>query len=583
MSYLDESDLKDGMKFLVGTWDVAYVVDTTSEDEDHIPVAEYKEKSGKDYTGITYEFMDDHTLKMKDGATDKEENGTWEQKGYSTFGITVGKFYGDVKEETLDSLQELQRTFMDELVFNFGDLKIAMNKQGGFPDSSSSGGYTCSLDEDDLARGLKFLVGTWDVCRLVDKTTEDNDDITLEQYKEKTGKDYSKITYEFSEDHTVKMKNGVTDQEESGTWEQTGYGAYKVTVGKFYGDVDEDTRKTIESVERNFCDELQFTFGGYEVVMSKEGGFPDGAEPVFKPYTCTLDEDDLLEGKQFLVGTWQVDYIVNAFSNNLDHIPAKEFKSDDGKDFSQITYEFFEDQTMKMKNGATGQEESGTWEQKDRSSFVYTVGKFFGEVEDETFLKNLQTLEKNFEGGLCFSLAFLAFGMKKIADGVVTVPEKPKEVSIGDLVPTEEDLKHKDIVGRWKVYKMFACVGQDIGLFTLDEVKADIEKKKAAGEETDEKDTMLMFGMVLEFKDDYTVASFTALPPNVPKEEIDKAVANGEIKIQDGMMVGEDQRKWKYVNDDYWCSEGDESAPWSRITPGDDGRMDMKMMILEKM
>jgi len=580
MSFLDESDLKEGMKFLVGTWEVSYIRDDKSEDLDHISPDDYKEKTGKDYGKITYEFAEDHTVKMKNGATDKEENGTWEQKGYSTFGITVGKFYGDVDEETLQTIQELEKNFFDDLVFAYGPVSIVMKKQGGFPDQGGESKYewSCNLDEDDLSRGMKFLVGTWEV-----KTIEDNesyDSFPAAEYKSKDGKDYSKITYEFLDDHTVKMKDGATGKEESATWEQKGYSTFRVTVDKFYGDVDEDTLKTLQELERNFCDQLQFTYGTITIKLEKEGGFPDGEDTsVFKPYVPTLDEDDLFEGKKFIVGTWQVDYIVNAFSNNLDHIPAKEFKSDDGKDFSAITFEFFEDQTMKMKNAATNQEESGTWEQKSYGSFEYTVGKFFGEL-DETFLKNVQSLERS-EDALVFSLGFIAIGMKKIAEGVVT--EKPKEPSIADIEPTEEDLKKKDIVGRWKIYKMFAVVGEDMGLFTLDEVKADIEKKKAAGEEVDSKDTLLMFGMVLEFRDDYTVASFTALPPGVPQKEIDEAVAKGEIKLQDGMMVGDDKRKWKFVNGEYWCSQGDNDEPWDKITPGEDGRMDMKMMILEKM
>jgi len=584
MVELDDSDLEQGMKFLVGTWEVSYVVDNTSEDMDHIPVDEYKEKTGKDLSGITYEFLDDHTVKLKDGATDKEESGTWEQKGYSTFAITVGKFYGDVDDETLKTLQTVEKDFFDNLSFTFGTISIAMKKQGGFADeSTTSYDWSTQLDEDDLSRGKRFLVGTWEVSYIVDNTSEDMDQIPAAEYKGADGKDFSKITYEFLEDNTVKMKDGATDKEESGTWEQKGYSTFAVTVGKFYGDVDDDTLKTLQTVERNFSDELMFTFGNIKITMQKQGGFPDGeAEPVFKPYTVTLDEDDLIEGKKFIVGTWQVDYIVNAFSNNLDHIPAKEFKSEDGKDFSEITFEFFEDQTMKMKNGATSLEENGTWEQKSYSTFEYTVGKFFGEV-DETLLKNIQKLEKNFEGELVFSLGFIVIGMKKIADGVVTIVEKPKEPSIADIEPTEDDLKKKDIVGRWKVYKMFSVVGDDFGLHTLDEVKADIEKKKAAGEETDEKDTLLMFGMVLDFKDDYSVASFTALPPGASQEEIDAAVASGEIKLQDGMIVGDDERKWKFVNGEYWCSQGDNDEPWQKITPGEDGRMDMRMMILEKM
>ena len=49
-----------------------------------------------------------------------------------------------------------------------------------------------------------------------------------------------------------------------------------------------------------------------------------------------LDDDDLKRGLRFIVGTWQVDYLVNAFSNDLAHIPASEFKSEDGTDFTVI-------------------------------------------------------------------------------------------------------------------------------------------------------------------------------------------------------------------------------------------------------
>ena len=46
-----------------------------------------------------------------------------------------------------------------------------------------------------------------------------------------------------------------------------------------------------------------------------------------------LDERTLKDGLKYIVGQWQVDYLVNAWSNDLTHIPAAEFKSEDGQDF----------------------------------------------------------------------------------------------------------------------------------------------------------------------------------------------------------------------------------------------------------
>ncbi len=142
-----------------------------------------------------------------------------------------------------------------------------------------------------------------------------------------------------------------------------------------------------------------------------------------------LDEKTLNDGLKFIVGTWQVDYVVNAFSNDLKHIPASEFKSEDGRDFSAITYSFFEDHTVIMKNGSDGREESGTWEQTGWSEYHYTLNAFL-DIPDSSFLKNAETLSV-LDGNLGFSIGFLAIGMKKIAEGIVT--EKP---DIGDLKPS---------------------------------------------------------------------------------------------------------------------------------------------------
>ena len=63
----------------------------------------------------------------------------------------------------------------------------------------------------------------------------------------------------------------------------------------------------------------------------------------------TLDELDLKDGLKFIVGTWEPDFVVSLFSNDLAHIPATEFKSEDGTDFTALKFEFFEDHTVKVQ------------------------------------------------------------------------------------------------------------------------------------------------------------------------------------------------------------------------------------------
>ena len=84
-----------------------------------------------------------------------------------------------------------------------------------------------------------------------------------------------------------------------------------------------------------------------------------------------LNENILRSGKRFIVGKWRVDYVVNAFSNDLAHIPASEFKSEDGSDFTAITFDFFEDQRVVMTDTSKGKTVEGTWEQTDMFEYKY--------------------------------------------------------------------------------------------------------------------------------------------------------------------------------------------------------------------
>jgi len=308
-----------------------------------------------------------------------------------------------------------------------------------------------------------------------------------------------------------------------------------------------------------------------------------------------LSQKQLNEGLKYLVGTWEIDFLVNPFSNNLDHLPPEKFQTTTGKDLSKLTWEFFEDHTVKLRNGATGEEESCTWKQVGETKFTYDT-KFFGLIDNADILKGIQELEKAFgSDDLVFSM-IMVISLKKTKDGEVHIVEEPKEPDIGDIEPTAEDLKMKDIVGRWKVYKGFGSVGDDFGLFTRAEVEADMERKKKEGKfESDEeyqhelKELGTMFGAVVEFTDDYKVKMYAPIPPGIPQEEIDKAVASGEVTLVDGMIFDGEPKEWKAVKGDYWYNTGEHreifgevKSSWDKITPDSEGHIDFHMYILER-
>ena len=258
-----------------------------------------------------------------------------------------------------------------------------------------------------------------------------------------------------------------------------------------------------------------------------------------------VDEYFLKEGLKTIVGTWQVDYIVNAFSNDLAHIPATEFKSDDGRDFSCITYEFFEDHTMVMKDSATGKEEKGTWEQTEMFGFHYTLNGFL-DLPQGAFLDAVEKLQLMEGTHLVFSLGFLAIAMKKIADGVIT---EAKKTDIGDMAG---DDSMKEIVGEYEVLMTMCYNGKSMELMSKEDLK----------EQNLDEEMMQMclqaFDLRYEFKDNHELKIWMKIPANVSKEEIDEAIASGELgEVKDGFFSREG-KEWKAVDGKYYYNTGEE-------------------------
>jgi hypothetical protein len=298
-----------------------------------------------------------------------------------------------------------------------------------------------------------------------------------------------------------------------------------------------------------------------------------------------IDEQDLKWGLEFIVGTWKIDYIVNFWSDNLEHIPVAKFKSPDGKKYNGITFEFFEDHRLIMKDSVTKKSVESTWEQTGSTQFHYALNGFF-DLSDGVDAENVETLEV-FDGYLALPLGFISAGMKKTKKGKIT-----KAPDIGDLEPSADDLKMNDIVGKYKIVKSLAMVGDNFDMYTREEALADANKRKAAGEIDDHElweSVLCMFDSVIEFTADHQVKIFTPIPPYASKKEIDEAVASGEITIVDGMIDSGDNYEWKAVNGTYYYDSreeaeimGEKVSPWKKLEPDSDGLINFEPFVIKK-
>lgn len=298
-----------------------------------------------------------------------------------------------------------------------------------------------------------------------------------------------------------------------------------------------------------------------------------------------LDEQDLKWGLELIVGKWKIDYLVDFWSDNLEHIPVAKYKSPDGKKYNGITFEFFEDHRLVMKDSATKKQVESTWEQTGSTQYHYALNRFF-DLPEGTDAENAETLEV-FDGYLALPLGFITAGLKKTAKGKIT-----KKPDIGDIEPSADDLKMNAIVGKYKIVKAPAMIGDDFGMHTREEALADANKRKAAGEIDDNEiweSVLSMFDNIIEFTADHQVKIYAPMPPYASKKEIDEAVASGEITIVDGMIDSGDSYEWKAVNGAYYYDSreeeevmGEKVSPWKKLEPDSDGLITFEPFMIKK-
>lgn len=108
-----------------------------------------------------------------------------------------------------------------------------------------------------------------------------------------------------------------------------------------------------------------------------------------------------------------------------------------------------------------------------------------------------------------------------------------------------------------------------------------------AQEDVDREIAMLAKSIVL-FEEDGNLVFLTPLPEGVSQEEIDEAVAAGEITLRDGMMLTQ-HNQWKVENGKNMADTGTEGevlgekvGPWEELKEIDENTIEIMMYRLRK-
>ena len=133
-------------------------------------------------------------------------------------------------------------------------------------------------------------------------------------------------------------------------------------------------------------------------------------------------------------------------------------------------------------------------------------------------------------------------------------------------------------VGKWVFHSIGTVNDSDEVVFLSAEeyLKAPMPYIDEADEEAvaDElKERRMMIGGQIAVCEDGKLYMLMPLPEGVSKEEVDKAVKAGVIKLYDGMMT-DDPKEWEERDGELWLEvgEGMSEDGWAKISD-DDGRL----------
>ena len=116
-------------------------------------------------------------------------------------------------------------------------------------------------------------------------------------------------------------------------------------------------------------------------------------------------------------------------------------------------------------------------------------------------------------------------------------------------------------VGLWKFHSIgqFSDEGKMVYLTAEEYLKAPMPYIDASDEDEvahEMKERKMTVGGKLKISDDGKIYMMVPLPEGVPQAEIDKAVAAGHIRVEDGMMLDRKSLAWEERDGELWYDTG---------------------------
>ena len=138
-----------------------------------------------------------------------------------------------------------------------------------------------------------------------------------------------------------------------------------------------------------------------------------------------------------------------------------------------------------------------------------------------------------------------------------------------------------NLIGKWNIVESMQFDDQKGCM-------AWVKVEDTLSQEDVDRETAILLKSIVQFEEDGNLVFLTPLPEGASQEEIDEAVAAGEITLREGMMLTQ-QNQWKVENGKNMADTGVEGevlgekvGPWEEIKEVDGNTIELMMYRLRK-